>query len=174
MTEIEWQLVVANIAIRPGAGLEIQDRWQCGGTVFCRVTESGASKPAVTESGASKSVGTESGAQNREATNGSSAVSAIFIVRCNVCIGGKNYLLLQSPSNSATESGDTRHRPYEPDHRTYVVRLLDKDRLTAMDPDRYSSLRNALCSFLETNVQTHPEELEKLLGALHVVPPDVE
>ncbi|MBA3994763.1 MAG: hypothetical protein C0469_14690 [Cyanobacteria bacterium DS2.3.42] len=75
-----------------------------------------------------------------------------FCVRFNVNIGGKNYLLLE---DSAAPAGDLT-----------IVRHFSSDNFGAMDPDRFSSLRNALIDFLKTELPTKPEELEKLLGGL--------
>ncbi len=56
-----------------------------------------------------------------------------FCARFNVNIGGKNYLLLE---DSGTPAGDLT-----------IVRLFSPDNFGAMDPDRFSSLRNALIDF---------------------------
>ena len=78
--------------------------------------------------------------------------SSPFCVRFNVNIGGKNYLLLE---DSGDPAGDLT-----------IVRHFSSDNFGAMDPDRFSSLRNALIDFLKTELPTKPEELEKLLGGL--------
>jgi hypothetical protein len=78
--------------------------------------------------------------------------SSTFCVRFNVNIGGKNYLLLEDASAPA---GDLT-----------IVRLFSSDNFGAMDPDRFSSLRNALIDFLQTELPAKLEELEKLLGGL--------
>jgi len=80
--------------------------------------------------------------------------SSSFCIRYNVNIGGKNYLLLEDASLPA---GDLT-----------IVRLFSADKMGAMDPDRFSSLRNALVDFLETEAPTKLEELEKLLDGLEV------
>jgi hypothetical protein len=78
--------------------------------------------------------------------------TSTFHVRFNVNIGGKNYLLLEDAS---TPAGDLT-----------VVRHFSADNLSAMDPDRFSSLRNALIEFLKSALPTKTEELEKLFGGL--------
>ncbi|MCC7531481.1 MAG: hypothetical protein IT342_23460 [Candidatus Melainabacteria bacterium] len=78
--------------------------------------------------------------------------SSTFCVRFNVNIGGKNYLLLEDASAPA---GDLT-----------IVRLFPPDNFGAMDPDRLSSLRNALIDFLQSELPANLEELEKLLGGL--------
>lgn len=78
--------------------------------------------------------------------------SSIFCVRFNVNIGGKNYLLLEEASAPA---GDLT-----------IVRLFSSDNFGAMDPDRFSSLRNALIDFLQSELPAKLEELERLLGGL--------
>lgn len=75
-----------------------------------------------------------------------------FCVRYNVNIGGKNYLLLENSS--------------EPAGVLTVVRLFGTDTISAMDPDRFSSLRNALIEFLNHEPPTALDELLKLLGGL--------
>ncbi len=78
--------------------------------------------------------------------------SSTFCVRYNVNIGGKNYLLLEDASAPA---GDLT-----------IVRLFSPDNFGAMDPDRFSSLRNALIDFLQSELPAKLEELEKLFGEL--------
>ncbi len=78
--------------------------------------------------------------------------SSTFCVRFNVNIGGKNYLLLEDASAPA---GDLT-----------IVRLFASDKFGAMDPDRFSSLRNAVIDFLQSELPAKLEELEKLLGGL--------
>lgn len=85
--------------------------------------------------------------QPQEATE-----TSTFCVRFNVNIGGKNYLLLE---DAATPAGDLT-----------VVRHFSADNLSAMDPDRFSSLRNALIEYLKTALPTNTEELEMLFGGL--------
>jgi len=92
--------------------------------------------------------GTENGTEQTSADKGSST----FCVRFNVNIGGKNYLLLE---DSKSPAGDLT-----------AVRHFSADTLSAMDPDRFSSLRNALIDFLKMEMPTQMEELEKLLGGL--------
>lgn len=75
-----------------------------------------------------------------------------FRVVANVNIGGKNYLLLNEQSNSEGELA--------------VARLMDKERICAMDPDRFSSLQNALSLFLQAPVLATVSEMEKILGPL--------
>jgi hypothetical protein len=79
-------------------------------------------------------------------------ISSTFCVRFSVNISGKNYLLLE---DSGAPAGDLT-----------IVRLFSPDRFGAMDPDRFSSLRNALIDFLKTELPTETEELEKLFGGL--------
>lgn len=81
------------------------------------------------------------------------AAQSTFQVVANVNIGGKNYLLLHE------EAGPSQHE-------IVVARLLDKERICAMDPDRFSSLQNALALFLESPVFAAVEEMEKILGEL--------
>ena len=78
--------------------------------------------------------------------------SSTFCVRFNVNIGGKNYLLLEDAGEPA---GDLT-----------TVRLFSPESFGAMDPDRFSSLRNALIDFLQTELPTKVDALEKLLGGL--------
>lgn len=78
--------------------------------------------------------------------------NSTFCVRYNVNIGGKNYLLLE---NAGDPSGDLT-----------IVRHFGPDKLAAMDPDRFSSLRNALVDFLQGELPTKIEELEKLFDGL--------
>jgi hypothetical protein len=77
-------------------------------------------------------------------------------VRSLVNIGGKNYLLLEQVDSSGEE--------------LVVARLVDHQRLCAIDPDRLSSLSNALTSFMESHTVTTVAELEGILGALPTVP----
>lgn len=80
--------------------------------------------------------------------------TSTFCVRYNVNIGGKDYLVLEN-SNS-------------PEDDLTVVRCFGPDRFGAMDPDRFSSLRNALTDFLNSQTPTELEVLDKLLGGLEV------
>lgn len=83
-----------------------------------------------------------------------SNLSETFAVRFNVNIGGKNYLLLEAAQAPVS---------------LYVVaRLFGPDKICAMDPDRFSSLKNALASFLEEPKATDIKEFESLLGPLTV------
>lgn len=83
-----------------------------------------------------------------------SEMTSIFCVRYNVNIGGKDYLLLE---NANSPEGDLT-----------VVRCFGPDRFGAMDPDRFSSLRNALIDFLNSESPAELEVLDKLLGGLEV------
>jgi hypothetical protein len=78
-------------------------------------------------------------------------------VRSIVNIGGKNYLLLEEVDSTGEEF--------------VVARLIDHQRLCAMDPDRFSSLSNALTSFMESHTVTTVAEFESVLGALPTVAP---
>ncbi len=80
--------------------------------------------------------------------------TSTFCVRFNVNIGGKNYLMLEDAGAPASE--------------LTIVRLFSPDNFGAMDPDRFSSLRNALIDFLQTELPAKPQDLEKLLGGLEV------
>jgi hypothetical protein len=75
-----------------------------------------------------------------------------FRVYSNVNIGGKNYLLLEKDSLDSVDSTLT------------VVRLFDKTQVCAMDPDRFSSLRNAFLTFLEIGEKTPIAALQLLLS----------
>ena len=78
--------------------------------------------------------------------------NSTFCVRYNVNIGGKDYLLLE----------DANH----PESNLTIVRCFSSDRFGAMDPDRFSSLRNALIEFLSSESPTKSDALDKLLGGL--------
>lgn len=81
-------------------------------------------------------------------------LSETYAVRFNVNIGGKNYLLLEAAQAPVS---------------VYIVaRLFDADKICAMDPDRFSSLRNALDTFLEEPKINSIEEFEQLLGPLPI------
>ncbi|HEY9784407.1 MAG TPA: hypothetical protein V6D17_03325 [Candidatus Obscuribacterales bacterium] len=80
-------------------------------------------------------------------TDAESAAWQEFEVYARVIIGGKDYLLMDAANG-----------------KLVAARLLDKRRLIAMDPDRFSSLRNALMTFLETNQRTHVSELRPLFS----------
>lgn len=80
--------------------------------------------------------------------------TSTFCVRYNVNIGGKDYFLLESANS--------------PEGDLTVVRCFGPDRFGAMDPDRFSSLRNALIDFLKGETPTKLEVLDKLLGGLEV------
>ena len=73
-------------------------------------------------------------------------------VQSIVNIGGKNYLLLADTNDTLS-----------------VVRLLDGSRLCAMDPDRFSSLSNALHDFVTSNTVTTSDTFEKALGQVPTV-----
>ena len=78
------------------------------------------------------------------------AVSATtFGVHSNISIGGKNHLILFPVGVSSPIP--------------VVVRLFDRNRICAMDSDRFSSLRNALMSFVEAGGSTPATELYHLL-----------
>ncbi|MBX9947976.1 MAG: DUF5309 domain-containing protein [Candidatus Obscuribacterales bacterium] len=81
-------------------------------------------------------------------------ISSSFCVRYRVNIGGKDYLLLED--GSVPESALT------------VVRCFSPLKFVAMDPDRFSSLRNALVDFLKSEHPAKVEDLDKLLGGLEV------
>jgi hypothetical protein len=76
-------------------------------------------------------------------------------VRSIVNIGGKNYLLLEEVDSTGEEF--------------VVARLIDQQRLCAMDPDRFSSLSNALTLFIESHTVTTVPDFERVLGALPTV-----
>ncbi|HIA52288.1 MAG TPA: hypothetical protein EYN91_09410 [Candidatus Melainabacteria bacterium] len=78
--------------------------------------------------------------------------TSTFCVRYNVNIGGKDYLLLEDA--------------HSPEGELTIVRCFSAERFGAMDPDRFSSLRNALIDFLQSEVPTKIEVLDKLLGGL--------
>ncbi len=94
----------------------------------------------------------DEGLEKNAGEDSSAGKSSTFCVRFNVNIGGKNYLLLENASAPAGE--------------LTVVRHFSPDNLSAMDPDRFSSLRNALIEYLQTELPTKTEELEKLFGGL--------
>jgi hypothetical protein len=83
----------------------------------------------------------------RESETGS---AARFIIKYSVNIGGKDYLLMHEENDS-------------PDELT-SARVLDKQCLSCMDRDRFSSLFNALTTYVESNSYTSPEVLAKVLG----------
>ena len=75
-----------------------------------------------------------------------SSTQAEFWLVGNVNIGGNHYLLLKD-----------KHRP---DDELVVVRVMDKDRYIAMDPDRFSSLTNALSLYMESRAEKNSEALD--------------
>jgi hypothetical protein len=81
-----------------------------------------------------------------------SLATASFLVRNNVNIGGKDYLLIHADTESADE--------------LTAIRMLNKSQLSAMDPDRFSSLVNAIYRYLEETPPTSTEELARVLGDL--------
>lgn len=81
-----------------------------------------------------------------------SGLAARFFIKYNVNIGGKDYLLM--------------HEQNVPAEELTSARVLDKQRLSCMDRDRFSSLLNALTTFVEENEYTSAEELTKMLGDL--------
>lgn len=81
-----------------------------------------------------------------------SGLAARFFIKYNVNIGGKDYLLM--------------HEQNVPAEELTSARVLDKQRLSCMDRDRFSSLLNALTTFVEENEYTSAEELTKVLGDL--------
>jgi hypothetical protein len=107
-----------------------------------------------------------------------SAITASFEVYSNVNIGGKDYLLLEpdmtfsiastDPTASAGSTASTGSTvPTGPtmstDRTLTVVRLFDKTRVCAMDPDRFSSLRNAFSTFMEMGETSSIATLRLLL-----------
>jgi hypothetical protein len=126
VTNLKWQLKIAEHLVKAGSLVEIIDRWQSEGRVFLKLREIGSGN------------------------------SSPICVKSNINIGGKNYLLFEEV-NAA-------------DNDFTVARLIDKERLCAMDPDRFSSLSNALTAFAESDTLTTLPEFEKILGALPSVP----
>lgn len=153
MTEIEWQLFIDGTAVKAGSLLVIRDRWQTDGTVYCRV----AMSPTASKNEASFGDLFNSTASDSKpgGTEGGGA-SEVFIAEANVCVGGKNYLVLSTLPG--TES------------RTSVIRL-EVGKVFSMDPDRFSSLKSSFNYFVESDMHTSLEEFEKVLGTLRVVPP---
>lgn len=78
--------------------------------------------------------------------------SAVFLVQSHANIGGNNYVFIKDQMSSLDE--------------LIVARLLDRDRVAAMDKDRFSSLLNAFNLALEEKEKMQPEELEKILSQL--------
>jgi hypothetical protein len=75
--------------------------------------------------------------------------SAQYIIDCACDIGGKHYVFLWHE-----ESPD----------ELLVARMPDKDHIQAMDLERFSSLKNALTMFLESNDKPGGQDVETLLG----------
>lgn len=124
MQSVKWQLVVAGEPVQPGANVCVREKWQNAAGAYVVL-------------------------QPPESDN-----SSTFLVRFNVNIGGKNYLMLE---DAAAPAGDLT-----------IVRFFSPDNFGAMDPDRFSSLRNALIDFLQSELPAKLGELEKLLGGLEV------
>lgn len=76
-----------------------------------------------------------------------SGAKSSFWVRGNVNIGGKDYLFLQELNPASNQS-------HVIDNEYVVVRAPEHDRLIAMDPERFSSLSNALTLYLESKQLT--------------------
>lgn len=125
MALLQWQLTIGEYIVKPGSIIEITRRWQKGGQVFITASQN------------------------------DSNVSATFLVRSNVSIGGKNYLLMEGTSGARED--------------LVVARLMDQNRLCAMDRDRYSSLSNALATFLQSDTVTPLSEFEQILGRLEPI-----
>jgi len=153
MTEIEWQLLLNGAAVKAGSPLTIRDKWQTDGTVYCRIALSPSASKNETSFGDLFSATASDG--RLSSTDGGAAAAEDFIASANVCVGGKNYLLLKSLSASQP--------------RTSVIRF-DMGKVLAMDPDRFSSLKSSFNYFIESDMQTSLEEFEKVLGTLRVVP----
>lgn len=81
-----------------------------------------------------------------------SGAASTFVVRYTVNIGGKDYLLIHEDGTTGEE--------------LTAIRMLDKNRLSAMDPDRFSSLVNAIYRYLEETEPSNVAELAKVLGDL--------
>lgn len=77
--------------------------------------------------------------------------SATFSLKHVVNIGGRNYLLLDDGAGS---------------DELIIVRAAGKDAVSAIDPDRLSSLRNALDYFFELGKELDFKEVETILGVL--------
>jgi hypothetical protein len=102
-----------------------------------------------------------------------SGATNAFKVYSNVNIGGKDYLLLENVSRASststevvdsTDTTDFTVSTDSTDETLTVVRLFDKTRVCAMDPDRFSSLRNAFLSFLEIGETSSIATLRLLLA----------
>jgi hypothetical protein len=75
-----------------------------------------------------------------------SSTQAEFWLDGHVNIGGKDYLLLRD--NNRT------------DGELVIVCVMDKDRYIAMDPDRFSSLANALSLYRESRAGQKSEAFD--------------
>jgi hypothetical protein len=81
---------------------------------------------------------------------GLSGTASVFLLRGCVNIGGKDYLFMRPQSSPAEE--------------LVVATLLDKDRVCAMDIDRFSSLTNAFNAVLDKTLEPDYAKLEQMLG----------
>lgn len=113
---MNWELILAGKAVRPGKVINIDERGETETGPFLLVRD------------------------------GESGDSSRLRVHSNVSIGGRDYLLLRDES-----AGEL-----------IVVRLLDKQRIVAMDPDRFSSLKNALLTYLEHQQNENRPSLKEL------------
>lgn len=73
-----------------------------------------------------------------------SGTKSSFWVKGTVNIGGKDYLFLQELKPASSN-------PPVVDYEYIMVRAQGQDKLIAMDPERFSSLSNALAMYLESN-----------------------
>lgn len=143
MTALTWQLNIAGRKIAPGDLLDVVERGNDGRSIWL------------------------------ELRSQKQHVSEHFLVRFHVNIGGKDYLILSRPGDNDRE-GDVDRKtetvsgaqepPGSEESELPIVRVLRKDCLSAMDPDRFSSLRNALDMFLEAPAEPSLDELSRLLG----------
>ena len=122
MQSVNWQMYVAGEPVQPGVDLRVSEKWQNAAGAYVVL------QPAEKEK------------------------TTTFLVRYNVNIGGKDYLLIHADTESADE--------------LTAIRMLNKSQLSAMDPDRFSSLVNAICRYLEETPPTSTEELARVLGDL--------
>lgn len=120
MPELQWQLKMQNRPIK-------------GGKVITIVSHGQSARGVVLE-----------------LQDNDSGVASKFLVRYNINIGGKDYLLIHEDGTS--------------DEELTTIRMLDKTRLSAMDPDRFSSLVNAIYRYLKETPPTSIAELSRLLG----------
>lgn len=83
--------------------------------------------------------------------SGSQSASTFF-VRYNINIGGKDYLVIHEEGTACDE--------------LIAIRMLDKDRLSCMDRDRFSSLSRAMTDFITDRNFANAAELVPVLGDL--------